>query len=244
MKIHKAPAWEGKRRYNQTMSQQQFFQGQQPDESEDGQGGKQPYYWSTRPQASGADMARNTGAAVPKDEPAEDEFAMQRGYQAQDNAAAQNYSPFHDYDNYAAGNAYSDGDGDGKAGESYGTYGQAWQQQSQQFQQQQQQSWQGWRPGQGVPPWARPQTNNRRGLRIALLVVAAILLIKPLLIVGGILLAALGITIMFIVFPLLIVGLLLAATIFSMRFIFGQRSWPRPLYTRRYWRRYQRGSWW
>lgn len=214
------------------MSQQQFFQGQQPDEDE--QGGKQPYYWSTRPQTSGT--GKNASAGVPKDESAEDEFVMQRGYQAQDDAASEQYSPSQEYDNYAGpvGNTYSDGNEN--AG---GAYGQTWQQ-SQQFQQfqQPQQSWQ------GMPPWARPQRHNRRGARIALFIVLALLLIKPILIVGGILLAAIGIGIVFIVVPLVIVGLMLAATIFSMRFIFGQRTWPQQLYTRRYWRRYQRGSWW
>jgi hypothetical protein len=173
---------------------------------------------------------------VPKDEPVEDdEFVMGRGYQAQSYATpepleAQQQAYAQNNQSFPSGPGYQYQGPDVNTyrnGNTNGIYGQAGQ------------------PGQGVPPWARPQRNNHRGLIIMVLVaLAAIALIKPLLIVGGILLGAIGIVIGIIIFPLLILALLLAATIFSMRVIFGQRVQPFRFYSRRYWRRYQRGSWW
>ena len=224
------------------MSQQEFFQGQQPEEDIQE---KQPYYWSTRPQTGNIDKDKGTkGAGVPKDEPAEDdEFVLGRGYRAQDYATPEPAGT-------QQGQAYTQNDQNSSSGPGYqyqgpnvninrnsnanGVYGQPGQ---------------AGQPWQAVPPWARPQRNNRRGIGITLLlIIAAFILIKPLLIVGGILLAAIGATIGIaigvIIFPLLIFALLLAATIFSMRVIFGQRVRPFRFYGRRYWRRYQRGSWW
>ena len=203
------------------MSQQEFFQGQQPEEDLEE---KQPYYWSTQPQTNNS----GKGAGMPKDEPVEDDdLVMGRGYQAQDYAAQepsaqqayaqhnQPVSPGPDYQ-YSApdGNIYSKNNASGQQ-------------------------------GQGVPPWARPQKNNHRSLIIlVLLAIAAIGLIKLLLIVGVVLLGVISVVLGIVIFPLLILALLIAATIFSMRVIFGQKVQPFRFYSRRYWRRYQRGSRW
>ena len=204
------------------MSQQEFFQGQQ---SEEDIQEKQPYYWSTKPQTG--PIGKSSGAGLPKDEPVEDdELVMGRGYRAQDYAAQepleeQAYDQNNQQLSPGPGYQYQGPDVHTYSNSNTsGMYGQA---------------------GQSVPPWARPQRNNHRGLIIvALVAIAAIALIKLLLIVGGILLIAIGI----IIFPLLILALLVAATIFSMRVIFGQKVQPLRFYSRRYWRRYQRGSWW
>ena len=61
---------------------------------------------------------------------------------------------------------------------------------------------------------------------------------------GIVVLGVIGVVLGIIIFPLLILALLIAATIFSMRVIFGQKVQPFRFYSRRYWKRYQRGSWW
>lgn len=102
--------------------------------------------------------------------------------------------------------------------------------------------------GQGVPSWARPQKNNGRGILIALLIVAGLLLIKPLLIVAGILLALLGATIgvalFAIIFVLAILAIVVGFALLALRVTFGRAFQPRRFYDRRYWRRYRRGLRW
>ena len=102
--------------------------------------------------------------------------------------------------------------------------------------------------GQEVPPWARPQKNNSRGILIALLVVAALLLIKPLLIVAGVLLAVLGVTIgvalLVLLFVLALIAIIAGIVLLILRLTFGRAFQPRRFYDRRYWRRYQRGWRW
>jgi hypothetical protein len=104
------------------------------------------------------------------------------------------------------------------------------------------------RPEQSVPAWARPQKNSSRGIFIALLIVAGLLLIKPLLIVAGILLALLGATIgialFVIIFPLALLAIILAFALLAMRVTFGRAFRPRRFYDRHYWRRYRRGYRW
>ncbi|HLI05416.1 MAG TPA: hypothetical protein VKV40_02495 [Ktedonobacteraceae bacterium] len=104
------------------------------------------------------------------------------------------------------------------------------------------------REEQSVPAWARPQKNNSRGVLIVLLIIAGLILIKPLLIVGGILLALLGATIgivlFAIIFPLLLLVIILACVLLAMRVAFGSAFRPRRFYDRRYWRRYRRGYRW
>jgi hypothetical protein len=101
---------------------------------------------------------------------------------------------------------------------------------------------------QSVPDWARPQKNNHRGVLIVLLIVAGLLLIKPLLIVAGILLALLGITIglalFAIIFPLVLLAIILGCAVLVLRVIFGRAFRPQRFYDRRYWRRYRRGYRW
>lgn len=102
--------------------------------------------------------------------------------------------------------------------------------------------------GQGVPPWARPQKNNSRSVLIALLVVAALLLIKPLLIVAGILLAVLGATIGIVLvmtlFVLALITIIASFALLALRVTFGRSFQPRRFYDRSYWRRYRRGWRW
>jgi hypothetical protein len=102
--------------------------------------------------------------------------------------------------------------------------------------------------GQGVPLWARPQKNNSRGVLIALLVVVALLLIKPLLIVAGVLLAVLGVTIgvalLVLLFVLALIAIIAGIVLLILRLTFGRTFQPRRFYDRRYWRRYQRGWRW
>ncbi len=104
------------------------------------------------------------------------------------------------------------------------------------------------RAEQGVPPWARPQKNNSRGVLIALLVVAALLLIKPLLIVAGILLAVLGATIgivlVMMLFVLALIAIVAGFALLALRVTFGRSFQPRRFYDRSYWRRYRRGWRW
>ena len=95
--------------------------------------------------------------------------------------------------------------------------------------------------GQGVPPWARPQKNNSCGVLIALLVVAALLLIKPLLIEAGILLTVLGATISL---ALALIAIVAGFALLSLLVTFGRSFQPRRFYDRSYWRRYRRGWRW
>lgn len=101
---------------------------------------------------------------------------------------------------------------------------------------------------QSVPDWARPQKNNSRGILIALFIVAGLLLIKPLLIVIGILLALLGATIgivlLAIIFPLVLFAIILGLVLLALRVTFGRAFRPRRFYDRSYWRRYRRGYRW
>ncbi len=101
---------------------------------------------------------------------------------------------------------------------------------------------------QSVPTWARPQKNHSRGVLIALFIVAGLLLIKPLLIVAGILLALLGATIgivlLAIILPLVLFAIILGFALLALRVIFGRVLRPRHFYDRHYWRRYRRGYRW
>lgn len=102
--------------------------------------------------------------------------------------------------------------------------------------------------GQGVPPWARPQKNNSRRVVLALLIVGGLLLIKPLLIVAGILLAVLGATIgvalVIGIFVLALLAIIVGFALLALRITFGRAFQPRHFYDRRYWRRYRRGLRW
>ncbi|MBV8694006.1 MAG: hypothetical protein JO125_15840 [Chloroflexi bacterium] len=67
---------------------------------------------------------------------------------------------------------------------------------------------------QQVPPWARPQRNKKGMLRWIVLIVLGLLLIKPLLILVGILLASVGIVLFVVLLPILIIfGILLAIAV-------------------------------
>ncbi len=210
------------------MSQQEFFQGpqeQQPLDDEAISYPQQPYYWSARPNAPNA----------PKEEPASryDEPMLQEDYQsgyvAQDTMA----------------HSYQQSTDEPPGTRSSSFQGQA---QSQKQQQKQQFSPDGdaferqyhpygsynrlqW----GVPWWARPQRQHRRWPRTVLLLLAAVLLIKPLLI----LLALFGVILLAILIPFALV-LMIVLPFILLRIVTG-RSFPR-----RRWRytSYWRGRWW
>jgi hypothetical protein len=61
-----------------------------------------------------------------------------------------------------------------------------------------------------VPPWARPQHNNGKGLRTAVFVVLGLLLIVPLLKVVAFLLVGIGILLSFAVFAIVLLPIILA----------------------------------
>jgi uncharacterized Tic20 family protein len=67
---------------------------------------------------------------------------------------------------------------------------------------------------QQVPPWARPQRNKKGVLHWIVLIILGLLLIKPVLILAGIILAGVGIVFFVILLPvLLIFGILLALAV-------------------------------
>lgn len=165
-----------------------------------------PYYWSVKPESQ----------AVPKDEPPSSyaDPAMQQDYYAQGYASNAQQEK-----NSSQGQQWS-----GTNGPQYSPDGDAFEQ--------------GYRPynsyngqyGQGVPPYTQStnysRTQRRNPLRLAFLVLLGLLLIKPLLIVGGLFL---GGFLLFVLLPLF----LLATGIFRMAL--------GPGYRRRW---YRRGPWW
>jgi len=67
---------------------------------------------------------------------------------------------------------------------------------------------------QQVPPWARPQRQNKGVLRWIVLIVLGLLLIKPLLILATIILAGTGIVLLIVLLPILLsFGILLALAV-------------------------------
>ena len=181
------------------MSQQEFFR--QSDDADRGQ--QAPFY-----RVSGTNSGGRKGG-VPKDVPVEDDdFAMPRGYRAQEYGA----QGIQEHEQFAPASSENA------------------------------------RSGHGVPSWARPQKNNSRGVLLALLIIAGLLLIKPILIVGGILLAVLGATIGVILFGVIFVLAILAIgalfALLALRLTFGRAFQPRRFYDSRYWRRYRRGLRW
>ena len=167
------------------MSQQEFA----PESESQGQGSgngedeiyypQHPYYWSVKPENEGA----------PRDEPPSSyvESTISPGYQAQDNAADVKQGT---YEANAGGQQSA---GNGNARQQYAPDGDAFER--------------GYRPfgsynsnygwyGRGVPPSAQAagysRMRRRSPLRMVFLVLLIFLLIKPILIVAGFLLAAIG----------------------------------------------------
>jgi hypothetical protein len=195
------------------MSQQEFVprsqqsqgprsEGQQPLSDDEIYYPQHPYNWSTGENKAGP----------PRDEPPSsyDEASIQRSYRAQDRAAntrRQEQARKSSADSRSGWRQQLSPDGDAYE-ESYRAYRQ----------------YNSWR---AVPPWARPQPQGKSALRLAVLIVLGLLLIKPLLIVAGVLLAVIGgiigIALLAIVLPIIfavgIVSIILIA--------FRVASWQR-----------------
>ena len=92
---------------------------------------------------------------------------------------------------------------------------------------------------QGVPPWARPQRHRGGSVKWALLILFGLFLIKPALILVGLVFAVVGVAIFALLLPFLLVfGLVgLLALIFSLS-TRPSRTWYRGRYVRT---RYRRG---
>jgi hypothetical protein len=200
------------------MSQQEFVpqsqqsqgprsEGQQPLSEDEIYYPQHPYNWST-----GENKAGPT-----RDEPPSsyDEVIMQRSYQAQSrtaNTQRQEQAHKSSADSRSGwqqrrlrqqlspdGDAYE---------ESYRAY-------------KQYNSWQ------SVPSWARPQPQGKSVVRLAVLIVLGLLLIKPLLIVAGVLLAVIG-GIIGIAFLVIVLPIIFAVGIVSIILIaFRVASWQR-----------------
>lgn len=153
-----------------------------------------PYYWSKG----------EAKAGVPRDEPPSsyDEPAMQRGYQAQDYAGGTQHTertsgsgPGWQQQFSPDGDAYEQG---------YGVHNR----------------YNAWRT---VPPWARPQSQQKSAVRLALLIVLGLLLIKPILILVGLLLTVIGLTILAIVLPVIFAIGIVSIILIALRVAFWQR---------------------
>ena len=150
------------------MSQQEFApQSQRPASDDEIYYPQHPYNWSTGENKAGP----------PRDEPPSsyDEGILQQGYQAQDHTAntrQQEQPRKSSADSSAGWRQQLSPDGDAYE-ESYRAY-------------RQHNSWR------SVPPWARPQPQGKSIVRLAVLIVLGLLLLKPLLIVAGVLLAVIG----------------------------------------------------
>ena len=200
------------------MSQQEFVpqsqqsqgpqsEGQQPLSEDEIYYPQHPYNWST-----GENKAGPT-----RDEPPSsyDEVILRHSYQAQNRAAntqQQEQTPKSSADSRSGwqqrrlrqplspdGDAYE---------ESYRAYKQ----------------YNSWRP---VPSWARPQPQSKSVVRLAVLIVLGLLLIKPLLIVAGVLLAVIG-GIIGIAFLAIVLPIIFVVGIVSIILIaFRVASWRR-----------------
>jgi len=78
-----------------------------------------------------------------------------------------------------------------------------------------------------VPPWARPQPQGKSAVRLAVLVVLGLLLLKPLLIVAGVLLAVIGgiigIALLAIVLPIIFAVGIVSIILIAFRVATWQR---------------------
>jgi len=150
------------------MSQQEFVpQSQQPASDDEIYYPQHPYNWSTGENKAGP----------PRDEPPSsyNEVIIERGYQGQDrtaNTRQQEQARRSSAGSRSAWRQQLSPDGDAYE-ESYRAYG----------------KYNSWRP---APPWARPQPQGKGVVRLAVLIVLGLLLLKPLLIIAGVLLAVIG----------------------------------------------------
>lgn len=174
------------------MSQQEFFQGsqsqeQRPFDEEIIEYPQQPYYWSSKPNAPKEEHVLHYDGPMVQDD-------YQNGYMAQNAGYA------HSTTANAAGSQFSKFKAQSQSQKQerqqrFSPDGDAFEQQYRPYNRAQ------W----SVPPWAQPQKQNRRWSKIALLIVLALLLIKPLLI----LFAIFGVLLLAVVIPLVMIGFVL-----------------------------------
>jgi hypothetical protein len=149
-----------------------------------------PYNWS--PNKAGA----------PRDEPPSsyDEPMIQRGYQAQNDAAGTKRRAWAPYERSAPQRQRFSPDGDAYE--------------------------QGYRSYNVVPPWARVQPRKKNVARLVLLIVLGLILIKPILVLLAFLLVAVasivGLTFLAIVLPLILVVGIVTILLFILRVAFWQ----------------------
>ncbi len=222
------------------MSQQEFVPGsqsqdQQPvNEDEEIYYPQYPYHWSGKLNKEGG----------PRDEPPSsyDAAMMQQGYQAQDTISSTsrgstaNASGQQPQQGQQAASRYqsnaSDSDGDAYE-QGYGPYNSYNARRS--------------NTGQGVPPWARPQQQQRNPLRFGYIILILILIgfLQGIFGHGGFFIGAIG-----DIFGLIIGAILLPIVLLLVLFLIFARIvrrafWPGRWYGRRqgrYW--YRRGPWW
>jgi hypothetical protein len=205
------------------MSQQEF-ESQSQSYRQDAESDEQEIYQPHYPYSWSGKLDKEVG---PRDEPpvSYTEPTIQRGYQAQDYADyKQQQETYTDHSSLQSRKRQSqqyyspDGDAFEYGYRPYNRYNTA----------------------QGVPPWARPQHHRGGAGKWILFLILGLLLIKPILILMGILLAFVGVAILAFVLPFLLliafIGILMAA--------FRLALWSgRSRYRRRpgYW--YWRGPW-
>ncbi len=151
-----------------------------------------PYNWSPN------------NASAPRDEPPSsyDEPMIQRGYQAQDDAAGTKRQAWAPHERSAP------------QGQRFSPDGDAYEQ--------------GYRSYNVVPPWARVQPQKKNVPRLVLLIVLGLILIKPILVLFTFLLVAIasivGLTFLAIVLPLIVVVGIVTILLFILRVAFWQNS--------------------
>ncbi len=217
------------------MSQQEFFQGpqaqeQQPLDEEAIEYLQQPYYRSSKPNQPKEEHVLHYDEPMVQGD-------YQDGYMAQDtrsqnNHAGGRFSEFQAYEHKAQAHSQKqeqqrfspDGDAFEQQYRPYASYN---------------------RPQWSVPPWARPQKQNKRWSRMVLFVIVTLLLIKPLLV----LFAIFGALVLAVLIPLVIMAFVLIIPfglifLMSLPYIlargrtgqpFPQGRWRYPHYWRRRW---------
>jgi len=179
------------------MSQQEFVPQSQQSQGQQPLSDDEIYY----PQHPYNWSTGENKAGPPRDEPPSsyNEVIIQRGYQEQARQSSAGSRSAWRQQLSPDGDAYE---------ESYRAYRQ----------------YNSWR---AAPPWARPQPQGKGALRLAVLIVLGLLLLKPLLIVAGVLLAVIG-GIIGIAFLAIALPIIFAVGIVSIILIaFRVASWQR-----------------
>jgi hypothetical protein len=216
------------------MSQQEFFQGLQAQGQQplDEEAIEQPYYWSSKPNQPKEEHVLHYDEPMGRGD-------YQDGYMAQDrrsqdsavtNRAGGRFSEFQAYKAQVQSQKQEQ--------QRFSPDGDAFEQQYRPYISYNRSQW-------SVPPWARPQKQNKRWSRMVLFVIVALLLIKPLLV----LFAIFGALVLAVVIPLVIMAFMLIIPfglilLVSLPYIlargrtsqpFPQGRWRYPNYWRRRW---------